>query len=264
QLCEKGWLMPGTEYEKHENRGGFNTATGKIELQPLLMKKSDLLPAPWSISPPSSSPGRKDYPLKLTSGARSPLFFHGEHKNIQLLRELEPYPTVEVHPDDMPSSVGSGSWVAIETPWGKCQRVLIESVFMKRGVISAVHGWTGPGLNVNDLLTSGMQGRGGLGYPFRCLPCRITGPVEAPAGFADIPERGNCDTVVEDVQTIWCTGCRACAVACTAHTGVHGLVIRLIDGEWTPGFTSACLECTDPVCEAVCHTKCLVRGMNGP
>ena len=259
ELCKKGWLMPGTEYNKHESRGGFNTPSGKVELQPPLMKKSGLLPAPWYTSPPSSRKQKK-YPLKLTTGARSPLYFHGEHKNVQLLRELEPLPTVEVHPDDLPSEAGDGDWILLESPWGNCRRVVVSTALMKRGVISAVHGWKGSGLNVNDLLTSGMQGRGGLGYPFRCLPCRISGPVDVPEGFTDVPKIRSDGIAVDDVQTIWCTGCRACSVACAAHTGIHGLVVRMKDGEWTPGFTSACLKCSEPPCEAVCHTGCLVRG----
>ena len=257
QLCKKGWLMPGTEYNKHELWNGFNTPTGKIELQPQLMKESGLLPAPWFVSPPSSVK-RKKYTLKLTTGARSPLFFHGEHKNVKLLRELEPFPTVEVHPDDLPAEVSSGNWVLLRSPWGKCKRVVVASPSVKKGVISAVHGWKGTELNINDLLTSGMQGRGGLGYPFRCLPCMLQGPVDAPADFQDIPINVS-GAVIEDVQTIWCTGCQACAVACTAHTGIKGLTVRLKNGEWTPGFTSSCLKCSEPPCEDVCHTGCLVR-----
>jgi Fe-S-cluster-containing hydrogenase component 2 len=90
------------------------------------------------------------------------------------------------------------------------------------------------------------------------LPCRVTGPVEGPEEFVNIPEGRAADTeIIKDVRTIWCTGCRACAVACVTHTGIHGLVVRLKNGEWTPGFTSACLGCAEPPCEAVCHTGCL-------
>ena len=259
ELCEKGWLMPGTKYKKHEDQGGFSTSSGKIELQPLLMKNSGLLPAPWYVPPPTSE-SREKFPLKLTTGARSPLYFHGEHKNVQYLRELEPFPTVEVHPEDLLPDVGDGEWVLLESPWGKCRRMVVSSVKMKRGVVSAVHGWEGPELNINDLLTSGMQGRGGLGYPFRCIPCRVTGPVEAPLGMEDaVPGSRTVEEVTEDVHTVWCTGCQACAVACITHTGVHGLVVRMSEGEWTPGFTSACLKCNDPPCEAICHTGCLAR-----
>ncbi|MCK5116947.1 MAG: molybdopterin-dependent oxidoreductase [Candidatus Aegiribacteria sp.] len=262
ELCRKGWLMPGTEYSKHLTNGGFNTPTGKIELQPGLMEKSSLLPAPWYVPPPSSEK-RKKYPLKLTTGARSPLYFHGEHRNVQHLRELEPLPVVEVHPDDMPHGIRAGDWILLESPWGSCIRVVNSSLLIKKGVLSASHGWKGPGLNINDLLTSGMQGRGGLGYPFRCLPCRISGPVDAPEEYRNAPAVKSADIeIIEDVQTIWCTGCRACAVACVIHTGIHGIVVRLKDGEWTPGFTSSCLGCSEPPCVAVCHTECLIRTGN--
>lgn len=259
ELYGKGWLMPGTEYRKYSINGGFNTPGGKIELQPEIMKKAGLLPAPWYLSPPAPA-SRKQFPLKLTTGARSPLFFHGEHKNVEHLRELEPYPLIDIHPDDLPDGVSSGDWVLIETPWGVCRRVASASSLIKKGVVSTPHGWSGSHLNINSLLTSGMQGRGGLGYPFRCLPCSISGPVEKPVDFlyssAFVPEKIK---IAEEVQTIWCTGCLACSVACVSHTGIHGIVVKLVNGEWTPGFTSLCLQCAEPPCRAVCHTSCLGR-----
>lgn len=244
-----GWLMPGTEYRK-----GFATPSGRIELQPGIMARAGLLPAPW-YSPPPSEGFHPGYPLKLTTGARTPVYFHGEHRNVPELSVHEPLPTVEIHPDDIPRGITPGSWVRIESPWGFCLRVLSPSPLIKRGVLSASHGWRGEGLNVNDLLDSDMQGRGGLGYPFRCLPCRVSGPAAAPEGFQ--APKTETTRVIRRVNTLWCTGCRACAVACRMHTGLTGIAVEMVDGEWTPGFTSLCLNCPDAPCVAACHTGCL-------
>ena len=40
----------------------------------------------------------KKYPLILTTGRRSPVFFHSEHRMIPWLRELDPDPIVEINP----------------------------------------------------------------------------------------------------------------------------------------------------------------------
>ncbi len=108
---------------------------------------------------------------------------------------------------------------------------------------------------MNHMLDSGMQGRGGLGYPFRCLPCRVSGPAAPPEGFQ--AAKGETHRVQRRVNTLWCTGCRACAVACRMHTGLTGIAIEMVEGEWSPGFTSLCLNCSDAPCAAACHTGCL-------
>jgi anaerobic selenocysteine-containing dehydrogenase len=249
ELVKKGWLMPGTVYRK-----GFNTPSGKVELQPEIMRRAGLLPAPWYVPPPSEE-GFCGFPLKLTTGARTPVYFHGEHRNIEELRMHEPLPVVEAHPDSIPEGLKEGDWVRLESPWGYCLRVLRPSALIKRGVLSASHGWSGDELNVNHLFTSGMLGRGGLGYPFRCIPCRLSGPVSKPEGF-ETP-KAETHEVIRRVNTRWCTGCRACAVACRMHTGLSGITVELFNGSWTPGFTSRCLCCIDPPCRAACHTGAL-------
>lgn len=257
QLVEKGWLMPGVKYRKFLWENGFRTPSGKIELQPAIMGKANLLPAPWYVEPPSEKL-YIGFPLKLTTGARTPFYFHGEHKNVPELRKHEPFPLAEVHPDDLPEGITQGDWIKLESPWGSCSRVVSLFPSVKSGVVSATHGWKGNDLNVNCLLPSNIEGRGGLGYPFRCIPCRISGPVSPPDGFTtaslSLSQAGNEE---KRVETIWCTGCRACQVSCRMATGLTGIEIVMDNGEFTPVFTTACLNCTDSPCRAACHTGCL-------
>lgn len=187
QLSDRGWIMPGTRYRKFEKgllrqdgSPGFATPSGMIELQPLLMKEAGLLPAPWYVPPPPLDPG---HPLVLTTGARSPFFFHSEHRNVQSLLKRNPLPLVEVNPADARvCGVSHGEWVTLSSPWGSCGRVVYVTDTVPRGTLMAQHGWWPPGLseetgrllNVNNLLPEGMQGRGGLGYPFRCIPCSLS------------------------------------------------------------------------------------------
>ena len=256
QLVEKGWLMPGARYRKHLTEGGFRTPSGRIELQPEIMKRAGILPAPWYIKPPSEKKF-SGFPLKLTTGARTPYYFHGEHKNVPSLRRYEPRPLVEVHPDDLPEGMEPGDWVKIESPWGSCCRVVSRHPAVRSGVVSAAHGWKGKSLNVNQLLDSHMEGKGGLGYPFRCLPCRLSGPVPPPEEFSPVSFPSSKAGPLLSVETIWCTGCRACQISCRMHTGLNGIEVTVENGEFIPVFTSACVNCLDPVCVAACHTGCL-------
>ncbi len=251
QLVNRKWVMPGTTYGKPPA-----TPSGKVELAPGIMAESGLLPAPWYVPPPTQSGRHRGFPLKLTTGARIPVYFHGEHRNVKELLEHAPLPLVEVNPENVPEGIQSGNWVELESPWGRCSRVLSVSHFIRPGVISAVHGWRGEGLNVNELLGSGLQGRGGLGYPFRGIPCRIKGLIDAPPGFPQ-PVLKEKPAAVKVVETEWCTGCRACSVACRMHTGLQGVRVEGAGDHFIPVYTSECLDCENPPCRSICHTGCL-------
>ncbi len=205
ELSIRGWVMPGIVYRKHESglsrsdgEPGFPTPSGKVELQPGIMGEAGLLPAPWYVPPPALS---EAHPLTLTTGARSPFFFHSEHRNVKCLLERNPLPLVEVNPvDARASGVREGEWVTLSSPWGSCGRVVRITETVPPGTLMAQHGWWPPGLpeetgrllNINNLLSEGMQGRGGLGYPFRCIPCGISpGPALLPV--KEPQEGSNCD-----------------------------------------------------------------------
>jgi len=75
------------------------------------------------MSPYSRPDLAKEYPLILSTGRRSVLYFHAEHRNIKALRELEPDPTIEIHPATAkPLGIQDGDWVWVESPNGKCKR----------------------------------------------------------------------------------------------------------------------------------------------
>jgi|GEM_PF-5787203 len=205
ELSDRGWVMPGTEYRKHEKGllrpdglTGFPTPTGKVELQPEIMGLAGILPAPWYVPPPAQD---EAHPFMLTTGARTPFFFHSEHRNVKCLLEKNPLPLVEINPSDAASlGIGEGEWVTLSSPWGSCGRVVRITETVPPGTLMAQHGWWPPGLpeetgrllNINNLLSEGMQGRGGLGYPFRCIPCGISpGPALLPV--KEPQEGSNCD-----------------------------------------------------------------------
>jgi anaerobic selenocysteine-containing dehydrogenase len=121
------------------------------------------------------------YPLVMVTGRRSPVFFHAEHRNIPWLRECDPDPVVEIHPDTAKAiGIGDGEWVAIVNDRGRFKRKAKVTPIMHPRVVSVPHGWwlpeeegTEPNLygiwkyNCNQLVNIGpgdVSGYGGAPY----------------------------------------------------------------------------------------------------
>ena len=198
QLRDMGWVYEELEYRKYEKgkmrkdgKNGFNTPTGKVELYSTEFEKVGLDPLPYYEEPPESPVSTpelaKDYPLVLTTGARFIGFFHSEHRQVKTIRQFNPNPIVEIHPDTAKKyGVKDGDWVYIENQHGRCKQVARLTPNIHPDVVNAQHGWwfpeeTGsePNLfgawesNVNLLLPSGWTGKSGLGYPFKSMICRV-------------------------------------------------------------------------------------------
>lgn len=198
ELRERGVTYDTFEYKKAEmgllrpdKNPGFKTPTGKVELYSTVFEGLGLDPLPYYEEPPESPVSApdiaKEYPLILTTGARTPGFFHSEHRQIPLLRQLNPDPITEIHPATAKSlGIEDGDWITIENSHGKCkqQAKLTESIHPM--VVSAQHGWWFPEKNgpepslfgvwesnVNLLLPSGWTGRSGFGYPFKSQLCKV-------------------------------------------------------------------------------------------
>jgi Anaerobic dehydrogenases, typically selenocysteine-containing len=187
--------MEYLKYEKGYLRGdkqpGFNTPTGKFELYSTLMDAWGMDPMPYHEEPPESpitTPElMKEYPLILTSGARSWEFFHSEHRQFPTMREFHPEPLVEIHPDTAASlGINAGDWVWIENMRGRCkQKVRLEDTIDPR-VVHAEHGWWFPekqgaepslygvfDCNINNLTQQGVNGPSGYGSPYKNQICKI-------------------------------------------------------------------------------------------
>jgi anaerobic selenocysteine-containing dehydrogenase len=198
ELRDKGYHFGPFEYRKHEKgllrpdrEPGFNTPTGKVELYSTVLEKCGLDPLPSFEEPPESPVSTpeivKEYPLILTTGARTRVFFHSEHRQIPSLRKMNPDPIVEINPE-MAEKLGikDVDWVYIESRYGKCKQRARLSEGIHSGVVHAQHGWWFPekpgpepslfGVwesNINLLLPSGWTGKSGFGYPFKTQMCRV-------------------------------------------------------------------------------------------
>jgi anaerobic selenocysteine-containing dehydrogenase len=203
ELQEKKWALPpegnpSAPYHRHEKgllrkdrRPGFETPSGKVELFSSLREEWGLEPLPHYEEPPFTPVSRpdlaKEYPLILSTGRRSFAFFNAEHRNIPWLRELDPDPIVEIHPDTAKDlGVGDGEWVWIEN-WLARQKFKAKlTLAVLPQMVMAAHGWwfpeedgAEPSLfgswksNINQLIPMGNQGKDGLGAPIKNLLCKV-------------------------------------------------------------------------------------------
>jgi len=176
-----------TDYWKRE--GGFGTTTGKIELYSVSMEELDYDPLPYYKEPYESPYSRPDlageYPLILSTGSRIPFYFHSQYRQNPLLRELQPHPLVQIHPETAEKyGIGDGDWVWIETARGRIRQVAELFAGINPGVVSAEASWWYPedpppdyGIwrsNANCLTDNGPPYDPAIGSTtLRALLCRI-------------------------------------------------------------------------------------------
>ncbi|THB80292.1 MAG: dimethylsulfide dehydrogenase [Desulfobacteraceae bacterium] len=201
ELQARGWALPpenhpSRPYRRHEKgllrqdgKPGFATPSGKFELYSTLRENWGLPALPYHKEPPFTPVSRpdlaKDYPLILSTGRRSPAFFHSEHRNIPWLRQLDPDPVVEIHPETAARhGIGSGEWVVVENWMGHARFKAKVTKIVPPWMVMAAHGWWFPekkddplfdtfSSNINVLIPMNEQGDDGLGAPIKHLMCRI-------------------------------------------------------------------------------------------
>jgi anaerobic selenocysteine-containing dehydrogenase len=197
-LRERGFYQPGYTYKKYEKgllkfngEPGFNTVTGLVELQSTLYDAwgEDSLPyyEEPNYSPISRPQDAEKYPLIATSGARKYTSFHSEHRQIPSLRTIDPWPVIELHPDDAKAyDIDTGDWVEIYNMFGEGRfKALITPTILK-GVVHCTHGWWFPeqdgeepnlfGVwksNFNSLVPHKNIGKLGFGAPYKGVMANI-------------------------------------------------------------------------------------------
>jgi anaerobic selenocysteine-containing dehydrogenase len=198
ELKNKGVICSEFDYNKYEKgslrpdkEAGFNTPTRKVELYSTVFEECKLDALPYFEEPPESPISTpeiaREYPLILTTGYRSWGYFLSEQRQIPLLRQMNPDPITEVHPDTAERlGIEDGDWIYIESKYGRCRQKAKLTRGIHPDVISSQQGWWFPekeaaepslfGLwesNINLLLPGGWTGRSGHGYPYKCQMCRI-------------------------------------------------------------------------------------------
>jgi anaerobic selenocysteine-containing dehydrogenase len=159
---EGGWKMPpdgpSKPYKRYEKgylrpdgKPGFCTPTGKVDLYCETYKSWGLDPLPYYKEPPQSATSTpelfKKYPLVMITGARTQLSFHSELRQIPWLREKQPEPTVEIHPETAKKfDIYDGEWVYLENDMGRVKRKAVLTQRVKPHHVQTMHGWWLPEL----------------------------------------------------------------------------------------------------------------------
>jgi cysteine desulfurase NifS len=168
-----GWVKkpsPMMEYKKWEKGGlradgrpGFETPTGKYEIQSTILEEYGYEPLPVYTEPKEGPLSRPDlagsYPLVFNSGARPHTDFRSQHHGIKGLSRDNPEPTVELHPEDARErGIQAGDLVQVRTPRGEVKfRARVTEEIVKGAVECNMGGGTpvGPAAwrewNVNEL-----------------------------------------------------------------------------------------------------------------
>jgi anaerobic selenocysteine-containing dehydrogenase len=203
ELQEKGWVFPPEGHPSHpykrfekgllrpDKKPGFQTPSGKVELYSVLREDWGLEPVAHYEEPPFTPVTMPDmvekYPMILSTGRRSPVFYHTEHRNIPWLREIDPDPTIEIHPDTAKQhNISHGDWVWVENWMGRSKFKAKVTLVVPEWMVMIAHGWWFPeelgeepslyGVwksNASMLIPMGYQGKDGLGAPIKHLLCKV-------------------------------------------------------------------------------------------
>ncbi|MFW6052727.1 MAG: molybdopterin-containing oxidoreductase family protein [Desulfosalsimonas sp.] len=180
-FAEKGFLKGEKTWREYESKG-FSTPSGKVELTLTDAEKLGTSALPQYRE--SSQKPDRDFPLLLTS-AKSPNYLHSSYRWVEGLRNREPHPTVQIHPETAQTlGIKDGREVTIETKHGAIIQLAEITPKIRPDVVCASHGWWFPEKgalceeswlrsNLNAVTSSEERGKQ-FGTPrLRGIPCRL-------------------------------------------------------------------------------------------
>ena len=201
EFREEGIYQPGAhgfEYEKYakgmlrfDGEPGFNTITGQIEAYSILYESWGEDPLPYYEEPNYSQISKPEfagqYPLISTSGSRRYSSFHSEHRQVPSLRQIDPWPWVQINPETAAEyGITKGDWVEVYNMFGAARFKAEITFVMKPGIINCAHGWWFPeqdgeepnlfGVwksNFNSLVPHMNIGKLGFGAPYKGVMCNM-------------------------------------------------------------------------------------------
>jgi anaerobic selenocysteine-containing dehydrogenase len=163
ELKTKDYISIPIEYRKYE-KVGFGTPTGKFEIRSTAMEEWGYDPLPSHVEPPESpvrTPDRyKDYPLILITGAKQPMYFHSQGRQLKSLRKLAPEPLLEIHPETAKElGICAHEYAWVETVRGRLRLKAKLDDRIHPKVVALPHGWwlperAGPDHGVLDVCSN--------------------------------------------------------------------------------------------------------------
>ena len=140
ELKDRYWIKYAPEvYRNFEERGAFETPSGRVELYSNVGAQVGSEPLPLFEPPPQPT---REYPLIATTGRRYTNYYHSAYRNIPWLREMAPFPMVQINPRTAASlGIEQDDLIWIESEAGKAQMFAQLSNGIHPQVVAAPHGW---------------------------------------------------------------------------------------------------------------------------
>ncbi len=119
---------------------------GKVEIFNTSFAKAGFNPLPEWREPPESlsgTPGLTEkYPLVLSDYHTSINYTASWQRNVPVLRELQPYPMLHIHPEAAASrGIEDGDWVIVKSPHGRIRVKAELYPGIRPDTVMVLHGW---------------------------------------------------------------------------------------------------------------------------
>jgi anaerobic selenocysteine-containing dehydrogenase len=119
---------------------------GKVAVYNTTFEEQGFNPLPEWREPPESLTGTpalaRKYPLIFSDYHTSKMFSASWQRNVPYLRELQPYPTLHIHPETAAARrIKDGDWVTVESPhgWLKLKAEIYPGI--RPDTVMMLHGW---------------------------------------------------------------------------------------------------------------------------
>jgi anaerobic selenocysteine-containing dehydrogenase len=119
---------------------------GKVALYNTTFEENGFEPLPVWVEPPESPTGTPEllgkYPLTFSDFHTSKVYNAGWLRNVPSLREVLPYPTLQIHPEAAGErEIQEGDWVIVESPHGSMKVKAQVNAGIRPDTVMALHGW---------------------------------------------------------------------------------------------------------------------------
>lgn len=158
----EGLRYKSIQYKKFLTRP-FLTPSGKFEFSSKYLKDLGFSGIPEYVEPYHVRLKTSDFPLTLISGARKMAYTNSRFRNIAPLRQLAPFPEVEIHPEDAAKSgIKNEDRVRVTSAVGalEIRAKVVDDEEILGGVLQITHGWDDANVNLitNDSILDPISG----------------------------------------------------------------------------------------------------------
>jgi anaerobic selenocysteine-containing dehydrogenase len=119
---------------------------GKVAIYNTTFEENGFNPLPEWVAPPESPTSTPElltkYPLVFFDTHASDVYNQGWLRNVPYLREIQPQPWLQIHPDTARArGIENGDWVIVESPHGWLKLKAVYFPGTRPDIVMGLHGW---------------------------------------------------------------------------------------------------------------------------